>query len=86
MRLRQGTNRLRKRSWSGSDGGFFLAPGTRRRSASSSPDSQRGLHSGANTALQVGRLEHEVLRFHRNIAAAIDGTLVPAGGEAAQPG
>ena len=39
---------------------------------------QRGLSSGANTALHVGRLEHEVLRFHRGIDAAIGGTLRPA--------
>ncbi|MBT2327064.1 aromatic ring-hydroxylating dioxygenase subunit alpha [Variovorax paradoxus] len=42
---------------------------------------QRGLSSGAATALQLGRLEHEVLRFHRNVDAAIAGKLVPAGGE-----
>lgn len=40
---------------------------------------QRGLPSGANTGSQLGRLEHEVLRFHRGIDAAIGGTLVPAG-------
>ncbi|NRF71599.1 aromatic ring-hydroxylating dioxygenase subunit alpha [Aquincola sp. S2] len=38
---------------------------------------QRGLASGANTTMQLGRLEHEVLRFHRGIDAAIDGTLLP---------
>ena len=38
---------------------------------------QRGLSSGANTALHLGRLEHEVLRFHRGIDAAIAGTLLP---------
>jgi hypothetical protein len=27
--------------------------------------------------LQTGRLEHEVLRFHRSIDAALGGTLVP---------
>jgi phenylpropionate dioxygenase-like ring-hydroxylating dioxygenase large terminal subunit len=38
---------------------------------------QRGLQSGANTALQAGRLEHEVLRFHRNIDAALAGMRIP---------
>lgn len=38
---------------------------------------QRGLASGANSGLQMGRLEHEVLRFHRNVDAAIDRTLTP---------
>ena len=42
---------------------------------------QRGLASGANTGLHAGHLEHEVLRFHGGIDAAIDGTLVPAGSE-----
>ena len=42
---------------------------------------QRGLASGANAGLHAGRLEHELLRFHRGIDAAIDGTLVPAGGD-----
>ena len=32
---------------------------------------QRGLRSGANAGLRTGRLEHEMLRFHRNIDAAI---------------
>jgi Rieske 2Fe-2S family protein len=41
---------------------------------------QRGLPSGANTAFHLGRLEHGVLRFHRNIDAAIGGGLAPAGG------
>ncbi|MEP6874858.1 MAG: aromatic ring-hydroxylating dioxygenase subunit alpha [Burkholderiales bacterium] len=40
---------------------------------------QRGLASGANVGLHAGRLEHEVLRFHGGVDAAIDGTLVPAG-------
>jgi len=40
---------------------------------------QRGLSSGANSALHAGRLEHEVLRFHHSIDAAIDGRLRPAG-------
>ncbi|HSW08789.1 aromatic ring-hydroxylating oxygenase subunit alpha [Aquabacterium sp.] len=43
---------------------------------------QRGLASGANAQFQLGRLEHEVLRFHRGIDAAIAGTLLPAGGDA----
>ena len=42
---------------------------------------QRGLRSGANPVLLAGRLEHEVLRFHGGIDAAIGGTLLPAGGE-----
>ncbi|CAN5774297.1 hypothetical protein BH11PSE8_BH11PSE8_28840 [soil metagenome] len=41
---------------------------------------QRGLSSGAAIAMHTGRLETEVLRFHRGIDAAIDGTLVPAAG------
>ena len=40
---------------------------------------QRGLSSGANTHFHLGRLEHEVLRFHRNIDDALGGTRVPAG-------
>ena len=44
---------------------------------------QRGLPSGANTGLHAGRLEHEVLRFHRGVAAAIGGTLMPAGAQTA---
>ena len=40
---------------------------------------QRGLASGANSALHLGRLEHGVLRFHRGIDAAIGGELQPAG-------
>jgi phenylpropionate dioxygenase-like ring-hydroxylating dioxygenase large terminal subunit len=40
---------------------------------------QRGLASGANTALHLGRLEHGVLRFHRSIDDALAGTLRPAG-------
>lgn len=32
---------------------------------------QRGLASGANPAFHLGRLEHEVLRFHRGVDAAI---------------
>lgn len=44
---------------------------------------QRGLASGANAGLHAGRLEHEVLRFHGGIDAAIGGTLVPAGSEPA---
>lgn len=39
---------------------------------------QRGMSSGANSVLQVGRLEHEVLRFHSGIDAVIGGTLMPA--------
>ena len=39
---------------------------------------QRGLSSGANAAVPLGRLEHEVLRFHRGVDAAIAGTLQPA--------
>jgi phenylpropionate dioxygenase-like ring-hydroxylating dioxygenase large terminal subunit len=39
---------------------------------------QRGLSSGANTVLHAGRLEHELVRFHRGIDAAIAGTLRPA--------
>ena len=42
---------------------------------------QRGLASGANTALHLGRLEHEVVRFHRGIDAAVTGALMPAGTE-----
>ncbi|MDM0056588.1 aromatic ring-hydroxylating oxygenase subunit alpha [Variovorax fucosicus] len=42
---------------------------------------QRGLSSGANTDFHLGRLEHEVLRFHRGIDDALGGTLVPAGGD-----
>lgn len=38
---------------------------------------QRGLASGANENLNMGRLEHEVLRFHRGVDAVIGGTLVP---------
>jgi phenylpropionate dioxygenase-like ring-hydroxylating dioxygenase large terminal subunit len=38
---------------------------------------QRGLASGANAVMQLGRLEHEVARFHGNIDAAIEGTLLP---------
>ncbi|MGJ7495377.1 aromatic ring-hydroxylating oxygenase subunit alpha [Variovorax sp. RT4R15] len=41
---------------------------------------QRGLSSGANTHFHLGRLEHEVMRFHRGIDDALGGTLVPAGG------
>lgn len=41
---------------------------------------QRGLASGANVGMHAGRLETEVLRFHRGIDAAIEGTLAPAGG------
>jgi phenylpropionate dioxygenase-like ring-hydroxylating dioxygenase large terminal subunit len=37
---------------------------------------QRGLASGANTSLKMGRLEHEVLRFHRGVDAAVGGALV----------
>lgn len=40
---------------------------------------QRGVSAGAGAAFQLGRLEHEVLRFHRNVDAAIAGTLRPAG-------
>ncbi|HUG26576.1 aromatic ring-hydroxylating oxygenase subunit alpha [Piscinibacter sp.] len=41
---------------------------------------QRGLLSGANTGLHAGRLEHEVVRFHKGIDAAIGGALVPENG------
>jgi len=40
---------------------------------------QRGLASGANTDFHLGRLEHEVLRFHRGIDDVLGGRLVPAG-------
>jgi phenylpropionate dioxygenase-like ring-hydroxylating dioxygenase large terminal subunit len=40
---------------------------------------QRGLASGANAGLHLGRLEHGVLRFHRSIDDALDGSLPPAG-------
>lgn len=40
---------------------------------------QRGLPCGANSAVHIGRLEHEVLRFHRNVDAAIDAARTPAG-------
>lgn len=33
---------------------------------------QRGLASGANSHFNIGRLEHGVLRFHRDIDAALD--------------
>jgi Rieske 2Fe-2S family protein len=36
---------------------------------------QRGLTAGASEAMHLGRLEHEVLRFHRNVEAGIAGTL-----------
>jgi phenylpropionate dioxygenase-like ring-hydroxylating dioxygenase large terminal subunit len=36
---------------------------------------QRGLAAGASTQMQLGRLEHEVLRFHRNVDASLAGTL-----------
>ena len=39
---------------------------------------QRGLASGANADFHLGRLEHEVLRFHRGIDEVLAGTLVPA--------
>ncbi|MEJ8854074.1 aromatic ring-hydroxylating dioxygenase subunit alpha [Variovorax robiniae] len=39
---------------------------------------QKGLLSGANAGLIAGRLESEVLRFHRGVDAAIAGSLVPA--------
>ena len=42
---------------------------------------QRGISSGANTHFHLGRLEHEVLRFHRNIDDALGGRLGPAGPE-----
>jgi phenylpropionate dioxygenase-like ring-hydroxylating dioxygenase large terminal subunit len=38
---------------------------------------QRSVSTGASAAFQLGRLEHEVLRFHRNVEAAIAGTLRP---------
>jgi len=34
-----------------------------------------GLAAGASKEIQLGRLEHEVLRFHRNVDAGIAGTL-----------
>ena len=40
---------------------------------------QRNLTSGAATQVHVGRLESEMLRFHRGVDAAIEGTLQPAG-------
>jgi phenylpropionate dioxygenase-like ring-hydroxylating dioxygenase large terminal subunit len=36
---------------------------------------QRGLAAGASPTMQIGRLEHEVLRFHRNVDAGIAGRL-----------
>jgi glycine betaine catabolism A len=36
---------------------------------------QRGLAAGASDVMQLGRLEHEVLRFHRNVEACIEGRL-----------
>jgi glycine betaine catabolism A len=36
---------------------------------------QQGLSAGASAQIQLGRLEHEVLRFHRNVDAGIAGTL-----------
>jgi phenylpropionate dioxygenase-like ring-hydroxylating dioxygenase large terminal subunit len=42
---------------------------------------QRGISSGANTHFHLGRLEHEVLRFHRNIDDALGAKLGPAGPE-----
>jgi Rieske 2Fe-2S family protein len=36
---------------------------------------QRGLAAGASKAMQLGRLEHEVLRFHRHVEASIAGKL-----------
>jgi len=44
---------------------------------------QRGFASGANAALHLGRLEHEVLRFHRGIDDALCAALRPAGIERA---
>lgn len=38
---------------------------------------QRGLNTGANTDLHIGRLESELLRFHQGVDAALDGLLVP---------
>jgi phenylpropionate dioxygenase-like ring-hydroxylating dioxygenase large terminal subunit len=38
---------------------------------------QRGLGSGANAGLRAGRLESDVLRFHRHVDAAIAGSLTP---------
>jgi glycine betaine catabolism A len=46
---------------------------------------QRGLASGANAGLHCGRLEHQVLRFHRSIDAALDGSLQPAPAPAPAP-
>lgn len=37
---------------------------------------QHGLAAGASSEIQLGRLEHEVLRFHRNVDAGLAGTLV----------
>ncbi|SDH67080.1 aromatic ring-hydroxylating dioxygenase subunit alpha [Variovorax sp. OV700] len=42
---------------------------------------QRGLSSGANTHFHLGRLEHEVLRFHHNIDEALGGRLGHGGPE-----
>ena len=36
---------------------------------------QRGLSSGAKTHFHLGRLEHDVLRFHRNVYEALGGRL-----------
>ncbi|TMH27380.1 MAG: hypothetical protein E6H58_19655 [Betaproteobacteria bacterium] len=42
---------------------------------------QRGLRSGANEGLRCGLLEHEMLRFHDSIDAAIAAhACAPAGG------
>lgn len=43
---------------------------------------QRGLSSGANTHFHLGRLEHEVLRFHRNVDDALGGRLGHGGQDA----
>lgn len=42
---------------------------------------QRGLASGANAALHLGRLEHGVQRFHRGVDDAIGRALLPGGVE-----
>jgi phenylpropionate dioxygenase-like ring-hydroxylating dioxygenase large terminal subunit len=38
---------------------------------------QRGIASGTNAQMQLGRLEQEVVRFHRNVDGAIAGSLAP---------
>jgi glycine betaine catabolism A len=45
---------------------------------------QRNLAGGASNAFQLGRLENEVLRFHRNVDAVLAGKLAVPGGSAAR--